>query len=63
MPRKEMIELGKDDRQVADFLELVRARGQAHVNVNGEVLTVKVSRDAVTKEAREFLTKGGPAND
>jgi hypothetical protein len=63
MPTKEMIKLGPDDQKIADFLEMIGAKGQARVFANGEILIVKVSRDAISQAGRDFLAKGGVIND
>ncbi|WP_037094254.1 hypothetical protein [Rhizobium leguminosarum] len=58
MPSREIILIGEQDKEVADFLEKARASGSLRVLVGGEVLVVKVSSERVSLKGRDFLTKG-----
>ncbi|MBB4232192.1 hypothetical protein [Rhizobium mongolense] len=59
MPSKEIIVIGEQDKEVADFLEKLLAAGTLRVQIGANVFVVRVSPDYVSQSARDFLTKGG----
>jgi hypothetical protein len=60
MPSKEIIVIGENDKEVADFLVKLRMAGQLRVQLGNDVFSLKISPETVSDKAREFLTKGGP---
>ncbi|MGO7804891.1 hypothetical protein ACC778_24830 [Rhizobium ruizarguesonis] len=60
MPSKEIIVIGEEDKEVADFLEKVRAANGLRVQLGDDVFSVKISSETVSDKGRAFLTKGGP---
>jgi RNase H-fold protein (predicted Holliday junction resolvase) len=60
MPSKETIIVGEDDKEIRNFLELLRASKELSVKFGGERFTVKIAREEVTKKGRTALTLGGP---
>jgi hypothetical protein len=42
------------------FFERLRATGTLKVNDGGDEFLIKISRSQVTKDARDFLGRGGP---
>lgn len=59
MPSKEIIVIDEHNREVANFLERLRAAGQLRVQLGNDVFSITMSAEAVSHRAREFLTRGG----
>jgi hypothetical protein len=63
MPSKEITVVGEHDKEVADFLEKLRAAGQLRVRLGTEIFVVKMAAETLSAEGRDFLTRRGPLDD
>jgi hypothetical protein len=63
MPSKEIIVIGDNDKEVADFLEKLRVAGQLRVQLGPDVFVVRMSAEGISTKGRDFLTRGGPVED
>ena len=63
MPSKEIIVIGEQDKEVADFLKRLLAAGQLRVQVGDDLYSVKIFSESVSANGRDFLTKGGRIDD